>query len=63
MTRLGMLVCVLFFGIGCACEGPKEQWAIFKKDMSDDIILKSDFTQTREPSDSTAPTKPRNGSP
>jgi hypothetical protein len=55
-----MFVCVLFFGIGCAWSGPKEQWDNFKKEMADDIALKSDFVQVKAADDLSAPAKPGN---
>jgi hypothetical protein len=53
-------VCLVLFGVGCASDGPKEQWSNFKKDMSDDIILKSDFTQTKGTDLVSAPAKSHN---
>jgi hypothetical protein len=52
MTRV-CLVGALLLGLGCSSDGPKQQWGDFKKEMNNDIILKSDFTHSR-PEDSPA---------
>jgi hypothetical protein len=51
---------MLFVGAGCAGASPKEQWANFKNEMSEDIFLKPDFTQTRALEQAPAPAKPGN---
>jgi hypothetical protein len=60
MRAVGLLVCVLFFGAGCASDDAKQQWANFKNEMSDDISMKPAFTQTQALDPASAPAKPGN---
>jgi hypothetical protein len=59
LLRLCLLASVLLFDAGCSSDGPKQQWDNFKKEIHDDIILKSDFSHSA-PADSPAPTTNRN---
>jgi hypothetical protein len=53
MKRLCVVFCLFAFVLGCAADGPKEQWANLPEDMK--INPKSDLTQTKAVVNSTAP--------
>jgi hypothetical protein len=48
MKRLGVLLCALFLGIGCASDGNKGEWDEFWKDLrGDNMKMRNDFSAIR----------------
>ncbi|HLN33559.1 MAG TPA: hypothetical protein VK395_37880 [Gemmataceae bacterium] len=43
MKRLLVLLCVVFFIVGCASDGPKDPLGELKGDAKDNIIFRPDF--------------------
>ncbi|MFI5459530.1 MAG: hypothetical protein ACHRXM_29235 [Isosphaerales bacterium] len=43
MKRLWLLLCVVFFSVGCASDGPKDPLGELKGDVKDNIVFRPDF--------------------